>query len=422
MKLHAKQAEIAESNKRFRVVCSGRRFGKTVLAVEEIKGRALYTESRVCYIAPNYQQARDIAWEMLKKEMTPIAANINESRLELTVHNKIGSKSMIFLRGWESIETLRGQYFDFLVIDEIAMMRNFWIGWEEVLRPTLTDKRGSVLFISTPKGFNHFYDLYNLEGEDENFQSFHFTSYDNPYIPADEIDIAKKQMTIDRFAQEYMADFKKAEGLVYKEFNREYHAYSELEDGSYTRMLGIDFGYTNPTAVIEILKDGDNHYWIESEWYKKEQTNEQIAEVAKSFKPQMVYADPAAPDKIAELRRHSVNMREVKKGKGSVVAGIDRVRELLKQGRLHINKRCKNVLYEFETYHYPENDPNKNDKEEPVKENDHAMDAIRYVIMTNDKIADRADVKAWAVYKEPEIAHSYDLAWDTEDHSRDLVI
>lgn len=61
--------------------------------------------------------------------------------------------SQIILRGWEAVETLRGQSFDFLVLDEVASMRNFWMGWNEVLSPTLTDRAGDALFISTPKGF-----------------------------------------------------------------------------------------------------------------------------------------------------------------------------------------------------------------------------------------------------------------------------
>ncbi|NCU42657.1 MAG: hypothetical protein EOM19_08200, partial [Candidatus Moranbacteria bacterium] len=218
MILTSAQNSIARDTHRFRVINCGRRFGKTTLAVEEIKGIALSKNARIAYIAPTYQQARDIAWQMLINELKPIITKLNESRLELEVNNLKKGTSLIQLRGWESIETLRGQAFDFLVIDEVAMMRNFWINWEEVIRPTLTDRKGQVMFISTPKGFNHFYDLYSKEGED--YKSFHFTSYDNPHIPAEEIDTAKEEMTEDRFAQEYLADFRKTEGLVYKEFSR----------------------------------------------------------------------------------------------------------------------------------------------------------------------------------------------------------
>ena len=165
MLLTPSQKIIARDKHRFRVANCGRRFGKTILASEEIKGKAIASECRIAYIAPTYGQARDIIWQTLIKELKPVAEKINESRLEIEVHNLKGTTSLIQLRGWESIETLRGQKFHFIVIDEVAMMRNFWLYWQEVIIPTLTDTKGEVLFISTPKGFNHFYELYNLESE-----------------------------------------------------------------------------------------------------------------------------------------------------------------------------------------------------------------------------------------------------------------
>lgn len=385
MILTTSQSLIAKDKHRFRVLNTGRRFGKTTLAVEEIKGLALYTsEAKIAYIAPTYQQARDIAWEMLKKELQPIIKAVNESRLELTVNNTKGTTSQIILRGWESIETLRGQKFHFLVIDEVAMMRNFFAMWEEVLRPTLTDFKGQVMFISTPKGFNHFYELFNKEHHDSDYKSFQFTSYDNPHIPPEEIDKAKEEMTEDRFSQEYMADFRKTEGIVYKEFVRKIHLYTELPKVTITeRLLGVDFGYKNPTAMALILKDTYGNYWIESEWYKTEQLNDQITETALTFKPNKVYPDPEAPEKVAELRKGGLNCMEVNKGKDSIKNGINKVRELLKQGRLKINAQCTNIIWEFETYAYPEKRPDNPEPEIPIKENDHLLDAIRYVLMTN---------------------------------------
>lgn len=387
MILHKTQNLVAGDNHRFRVCCNGRRWGKTTLAVEEIKGKALGKETRICYIAPTYQQARDIAWELLKRELKPIITDCNESRLELRVKTQHNGLSVIFLRGWESVETLRGQKFDFIVIDEIAMMRNFWLNWQEVLRPTLTDTKGEVLFISTPKGFNHFYDLFNLESKDNDYKSFHFTSYDNPYLPKDEIDKARQELTEDRFAQEYMADFRKTEGLVYKEFKREIHTYQTLPDNTIIeRLLGVDFGFTNPTAMLLLLKDTNGIYYVESEWYKSGQTNDQIAETALSFKANKIYADPEAPEKIEELRRKGLNIMEVIKGKDSIKNGITKVRELFKQGRLRINKSCVNLIWELETYTYPEKRPDQPEPEIPIKENDHALDALRYVLQTNNLI------------------------------------
>jgi PBSX family phage terminase large subunit len=362
-------------------LCCGRRWGKTTLAVEEIKGAALYKESRVAYIAPTYQQARDIAWQMLVKELKPITKKANESRLELEVLTKDGGTSIIQLRGWEAVETLRGQAFHFIVIDEVAMMRNFWINWQEVIRPTLTDTQGQVMFISTPKGFNHFYDLFNEEAKDTDYKSFHFTSYDNPHLPKEELDKAKEELTEDRFAQEYMADWRKTSGLVYKEFRRESHVYESHEINKVKTIAGVDFGYTNPACALKIIVDSDNRYFVSDEWYKTKQTTEQLIQIVKSFDPQEVYPDPAEPDRIEEMNRQGLNCREVSK---EIAAGVDKVRELFKQNRIHIHRDCRNLIWELETYHYPDKKPEQNEKEVPVKENDHAVDALRYALYTID--------------------------------------
>ena len=371
------QAIIARDRHRFRVLCCGRRWGKTTLASEEIKGKAVSGPRRIAYIAPTYQQARDIGWELLKKELHPIISDTNESRLEIKVRTIKGGESLIVLRGWESIETLRGQQFDFVVIDEVAMMRNFQLYWQEVIRPTLTDTRGEVMFISTPKGFNHFYDLYQLEAKDSDYKSFHYTTYDNPHIPKDELDKAKKELTEDRFAQEYLADFRKTEGLVYKDFSRSRHVTDKQPTKIVRTMSGIDWGWTNPAAACRVREDGDRHYWIDQEFYKREQTTEAIVEAVKLMRPEIVYPDPAEPDRLEIARRAGLNVREVSK---DIEAGIITIQELLKQGRIHIHSDCVNLIWEFETYAYPPKKSNQNENELPIKENDHALDMLRYVL------------------------------------------
>ncbi len=376
------QDEIAKDRHRFRVVVCGRRFGKTTLAVLEMVAKAVYkTDARIAYVSPTYQMSRDIAWMELKKICSPIIKKVNESRLEIQVHTVHKTTSTISLRGWESIDTLRGQLFDFIVIDEIASMRNWESNWQEIIRPTLTDRRGEVLFITTPKGFNHAYDLFNKQTLDPDYKSFHFTSYENPHLPKEELDKAAQELTPDRFAQEYLADFRKQEGLVYKEFNREHHIFDYPVDGEH--LSGIDFGFTNPTAVLTIIKDFDASYWVTKEWYHSGKTNDEIAEYTAAQKFSMVYPDPASPAAIQELRKHQVNVREVIKGKDSIKGGIDKVKNLFLQDRLHIHKSCINLIFELESYAYPESKSDRNEEEVPVDDNNHALDALRYCIMMN---------------------------------------
>lgn len=393
MKLTDSQSIIAKDRHRFRVVNCGRRFGKTTLAVLEMVAKAVYGNDRqICYIAPTYAQARDIAWQELKRVAQPAINKVNESRLEITLNTTKGGTSIISLRGWESIETLRGQKFDFIVVDEIASMRNWASNWQEVIRPTLTDKRGEVLFISTPKGFNHFYDLYNQQDTDSDYKSFHYTSYDNPNIPSDEIDKAKLEITDDRFAQEYLADFRKTEGLVYKEFDRDRHLFEGEVNNVVEYIAGIDFGFTNPTAVIHIKRDYDNTYWVVGEWYQTGRTDEQISDYVKSCQFNAVYPDPENPVAITMLNSKGIEVKEVVKGKDSVMTGINRVRSLFKRNKIKIHKSCVNLISELETYSYPEKKHGQNEYENPIKDHDHALDSLRYAI-TNNQPEDEREVQ-----------------------------
>lgn len=385
------QTEIASDLHRFRVLNCGRRFGKTALAIEEIKGKALGKPARIAYIAPTIAQARDIAWEQLKKELSGAITYTNEQRLEIRVQTVQGGESLIVLRGWEAVETLRGQSYDFLVIDEVASMRNFWLNWSEVLRPTLTDREGEALFISTPKGFNHFYDLYNLQETNQQYKSFHFTSYDNPHIKPEEIDAARHDSN---FEQEYMADFRKAEGLVYKEFDRKRHVYTTPPERTFKeRILGIDFGFVHPAAILPIDVDHSDDLWIQSEWYHTGKTDLMIAEAAVQMRPHRVFPDPESPGAIEELKRKGLNVREVVKGKDSEEHGINVVREVLNSNKLHIHSSCVNLIHEFETHRYKDNSP------DPEEEGEDALDALRYALMSFKATASTGPVQTMSQQK-----------------------
>lgn len=383
-KLTPAQSKILSDTHRFRDLVCGRKFGKTTLASEELSACAFSAnDRRVMYIAPTLDDARRLMWDRLKNKFSHAkdATKSNDTRLELLIPTQDGGKSIIFLGSWEKVDNYRGDEFDLIVFDEVQDYKDFWMGWMEAMRPTLTPRLGSALFMGTPKGFNHFYDLYNFEVKDpENYKSFHFTTYDNPYIPVAEIEAAKLSMTEDRFSQEYLAEFRKTEGLVYKEFNRKIHTYEELPDRNYEKVAGVDFGYTHPAAVPHVYIDGDDYY-VEDEWYKSGKTDAQVAEYVAASDFNAVYPDPENPGAIKELENRNQNIREVIKGKDSVKSGIQIIREMLKSRRLHINRKCLNIIHEFETYAYDENNKQAMLKEQPIKENDHLLDALRYVVM-----------------------------------------
>ena len=382
MNLTPAQAKIAVDTHRFRVLVCGRKFGKTTLASEEQKGCAISGDNkRILYIAPTLDDARRLMWERLKRALQGALSYVNEARLELKIQTQMGGVSDLFLGSWEKVQNYRGDEFDFVVLDEVQDYRDFWVGWSEALRPTLTPRKGQALFMGTPKGFNHLYDLYGFSAKDPDYIGYKFTSYDNPNLPPEEIEKAKLELTEDRFAQEYLAEFRKTEGLVYKEFKREIDIYDTEEEPEFRSVIvGCDFGYTNPTALLRIGIDGDGTYWIAEEWYKTGQTTEQIIEKTFMWKPSAVYPDPAEPDRIEQMKKAGLNAREVSK---DIVGGVDRVRELFKQRKIKIHRSCLNLIYELETYAYPESRDSRKIEEKPLKLNDHALDALRYSLYSH---------------------------------------
>ena len=387
--LHPAQIQVANDTHRFRVVNAGRRWGKSTLVAWEMLAIAISQENaRVPYYAPTRDDARDIMWKPLKEICEPVmVGDPNESRMEINVRNKFGGTSLIVLKGWEAVQE-RGQGVgvknNHIFLDEVSKFKNFWYGWEEILRPTLIDLAGGATFISTPNGFNHFYDLSLKEESDNDFKYFHFTSYDNPYLPPEELVKMKETYPGDRFAQECLGEFKKKEGLVYKDFNRTKCVIDQLPVNFETSLTlgGVDWGYNHPCAVVTIKKDYSGIYYITDEWYKTGRTESEIVDKVVSLCYNKVFPDPENASGIESLRRAGVNIREVIKNRGSVVSGVSKVQELLKQGRIKVLSRCVNVIREFESYSYPE-DKSGDIDENPEKENDDAMDAIRYILMSD---------------------------------------
>lgn len=391
-KFHPAQEQIASDKHRFRVARCGRRFGKTVLAAYEMFVRAVAGDNaRVVYYAPTRDDARDIMWRILKEVCDPlIVGDPNESRLELTVKNRHGNTSLIVLYGWEALQE-RGKGVgvrnNFAVLDEVSKYTNFEFGWEEILRPTLIDVKGEALFISTTNGFNHFYDLCNKELNDPDYKTFHFTSYDNPFIDPAEIKKIESEMTPDRAAQEIYAEFKKKEGLVYKEFSRERHVTDEEPTEILYTIGGVDSGFTHPAAAIDIKKDYYGRYWITDEWVNAGRTEDEIVEYVAARRWARAYPDPENASLKEALKRRSVNVRDVIKGKGSVVSGIQMIRELLKQDRLRVHKRCLKVIEAFEKYSYQETKSGDITNELPAHDFSDPLDAIRYAVMSDNGTA-----------------------------------
>lgn len=359
-------------------------------------------------MAPTYSQAKTIAWRYLVQQYRELPKELQRGKNESELWVEVGNGSRITLKGAENEDSLRGSKLGGLVIDEVASIKNFEYLWDEALRPALTDKQGWGLFISTPKGYNHFYKLFEKEHKDKDYKSFHFTSYDNPYLTESEIDKAKEELNDDAFAQEYLADFRKFTGLIYKEFDRGTHLVDEVPlDGYSAYYRAMDFGAVNPTACLFIKVDNDDVLYVYDEYYEREKTTDYHAGQILARYPntyfRATFGDPSGKQEMIDYARWGLHITPANKTvldkiTGTMKApgeqdwvnyGIEQVQQRLKTSaitkrpRLLIAKKCVNLIRELESYRWEERkDQSLNAKEVPIKADDHAPDALRYFVVS----------------------------------------
>ena len=244
------QQKIIADNSRFKVVTAGRRWGKTHLALYDALLNHCWKRNRqrVWFVSPTYRQSKNIAWTILKEIVftyPQIIRKINESELSIEFING----SLMELKGADKEDSLRGVGLNHVILDEFAFMKKE--AWTEVIRPALSDKKGTATFIGTPDGFNYFYDLYQQGLNQENgFKSWHFKSTDSPYIENEEIEKARIELDEKTFRQEYEATFETAAGRIYYTFDRvSNHAEQEYVKQFPIKLL-VDFNITPMSWLI----------------------------------------------------------------------------------------------------------------------------------------------------------------------------
>jgi phage FluMu gp28-like protein len=200
-KPHDGQNEVLASKARFKVLLCGRRWGKSLIS-QIIAIVQILWKNQVAYITPTYALSKVFFDEVLKNLPTAIIKTANKTDLRIEL---ITGGSLQFFTG-ERLDNLRGRKFHYVIIDEASYIPDLQNAWLTSIRPTLTDYEGKAIFISTPRGKDYFYSLF-LKGQnkEDGFESFHFSTYDNPYIKASEIDAAKNELTESAFNQEYLA-------------------------------------------------------------------------------------------------------------------------------------------------------------------------------------------------------------------------
>lgn len=386
MALSPGQKTIALSNKRFRVAICGRRFGKTHLAIRELAKFASQPDRNIMYISPSYRMSKQIVWDKLKYRMLDLnwVSKVNETDLNIQLIN--GSR--ISLRGADNPDSLRGVANDFIVMDEFA-----WINekaWTEVLRPTLSDRLGHAMFISTPVGKSNWaYNLFNMPRENPDaWASWQYTTLDGGRVSQEEIAQAERDLDERTFRQEYLATFEEYAGRIYYSFTDD-NIVKNTDYDTAVIYIGMDFNIDPMSACIGV-RTGDSMTIIDEIRMFSSNTQEMVQEIRSRYPRSRVwvYPDPASRQRrtsaggqtdLSILQNAGFTVK-APNSHDAVRDGINAVNSRLAdstgQRRLLVDARCKYTIESLERHAYKEGTV------QPDKDSgyDHMTDALRYMI------------------------------------------
>lgn len=246
-KPHPGQLEVHNSQARFKVLSAGRRWGKTRLGVNECLDAAAQG-GRAWWVSPSYKTS-EVGWRPLRQ----IARKIPNAEIRLVDRMvTLPNGGFVAVRSADNPDSLRGEGLDFVVMDECAFMQKE--AWTEAIRPTLSDRQGKALFISTPKGRNWFWEAYmrGVNGE-EGWESWTFPTANNPFIAASEIEASKRDLPEMIFRQEYLAEFIDDSGGVFRRVQEA----AVLEPKEYEQgrqyVAGVDVAASVDYTVVTVL-------------------------------------------------------------------------------------------------------------------------------------------------------------------------
>jgi phage terminase large subunit len=370
-----------------------RRAGKTVATINDKIKRAITDakpDGRYAYIAPLFNQAKDIAWTYLKQYAYPLlSAEPNESELRVDLIN--GSR--IRLYGADNPNRLRGLYLDGVTMDEFGDMKPSL--WTDVIRPALSDRKGWATFIGTPKGKNAFYEvMHGSEGwpgavNDPEWYALTLKASETGLIDAAELADARKQMGEDQFAQEYECSFDAAlKGAFYADELKRAAADNRIGRVPIDRGLPVhtawDLGITDSTAIWFIQCLGKERRLID--YYESSGVGlDHYAAVLKERG--YVYGQHYFPHDVANKELSTGKSRvDTLKALGitpevvpvsAVMDGINAVRRMLDQCWID-TERCGRGLEALKQYRREYDETLKDWKQRPLHDwTSHGADALR---------------------------------------------
>ena len=381
------QYQVSSSNKRFRVLVSGRRFGKTYLCITEMMKYATQVGKTIWYVAPTFKMAREIVWLKLKQILSDFnwIETINETNLSIKV-KKTGS--IISLKGCENYDSLRGVGIDFLILDEFADIDEK--AWTEVLRASVADTQGDVLMCGSPKGFGNWsYRMYEKGKRDKEWDSFQFTTLEGGIVPKEEIEQAKQDIDIRTFRQEFEGTFENYAGAVYYNFHAVDNVLEKKIDWQKPLHIGLDFNVDPMSACVAQIERDKIHFVDEIVIYSSN-TDEMVQEIRDRYGTKtriFVYPDPACRQRktsaggrtdLTILQNAGFSVK-CKLKHSPIRDRVNAVNSRLKSADgkryIFISPSCKIMIKGLQRQIYKEN-TNIPDKEEGY---DHMNDAIGYL-------------------------------------------
>ena len=387
MILSKTQQQVADSEKRFKLVTAGRRWGKTFLSIREIAYQARLPNKLIWYVTSSYRAAKMIVWKELKNRMLDLrwVSKINES--ELSIRLKNGSE--ICLKGSENAQQLRGVSLSYCVIDEAAQVSPDVFA--EVIRPALADQQGGALFITTPLGKSNWtYDLYRqAQQSPAQWDAYQFTTADGGFVTESEIQAARADMSERQFRQEFLATWEDAASRIAWSFDREKNVQDLPNYNTIQLEVGCDFN-VSPISAVVMVRVKDKLYAIDEISMHNSNTQE-LADELKSRYPKSqitVYPDPSGSARktsangltdhtilqnagftVRAPRRHDA-VRDRINAINARFCSADGVRHLF------ISKKCKYTIESLDKYCFKEG------TQIPDKDSgfDHQFDALSYAV------------------------------------------
>mgnify|MGYP006279560363 CR=1 FL=1 len=282
------------------------------------------------------------------------------------------------------IQRLRGPSLAWFWIDEAAYISKK--AWDALIARLRTGRYRNGYITTTPQGFNWVWERFYGEGdgppEDVNL-TYGVPSTVSPVLPGD-YEAITDEYTGHFREQEVMGLFVQPEGLVFPDFNNDnILEVDDPEDGLPVNprrtIYGVDWGFTNPSAIVAVIETRTDEWYVVDEFFDNRVTDNDLAEIAIDMQDRwgegVFYCDPAEPDSIETFQRQGLNATAAN---NELVPGIKTVTTLMDD--LYVRDvPCTNLINEMNQYHYPDDDE---DTEEPVDKNNHAVDALRYVLHT----------------------------------------